>query len=125
MLLAVAVLTGVSNAGARFFYCEALGLSMTDPCAQASKSEPCPTDALTDYDTDCCGVIVLPAMPPAVRTASLDVPRASEVGVRAASWDVDRSALLQQPARDPVRPRWHPPPRSPNEVRSRLMVFLT
>jgi len=126
LLLALAVVCGPVQAGARYFYCEALGLSASDPCAASGHSaSPCPFQSIEPLSVDCCSVITLPSMP---RGASVDesrVPPARFV------------AIL--PAREFSRPmagavvagfvrgvqRCERPPRPGGDLRTQLMVYLT
>jgi hypothetical protein len=125
LLVAVAVLSGVGHSGARYFYCEALGLRTTDPCASASHRDCGRLDTLDETLADCCKVVTLPAVPEGVRAASLGVPPAARVAVTAVSWLADVRTDRWLRFHDPLHLRWRPPPRGPSEARAQLMVFLT
>ena len=126
LLFALAVVCGTVQAGARYFYCEALGLSASDPCsARAQAGGTCPLPSIDRQSIDCCLVITLPSMPCG---ASVDEP------------DILPAALTAiLPAREYARPlalpiatgftrgvqRWERPPRPGGDLRTQLMVFLT
>jgi hypothetical protein len=124
LFLALAVLAGFGHSGARYYYCEALGLSTSDPCARAVHKENCPVDVLADRKVDCCEVIVLPAMPEGARAASPSVPPSPQLAVLSASWFAEERIARGVLGWERIRPRWRPPPRSPSELRAELMVFL-
>jgi hypothetical protein len=122
----MAVLFGIGQAGARYFYCEALGFSASDPCVQEGHRNPqCPQPSLDRARFDCCEVITMPSMPEGALSGEPSVPPA---GVTAVLPAVDA-------ALDPLRDgrirvaweseRWRGPPRPPGERRAELMVFLT
>jgi hypothetical protein len=126
-LLALAVLGGMGQAGVRYFYCEGLGLSMSDPCAAGARGEdpPCPLTTVDRPSSDCCTVVTLPSMPDSARVSEHSVQPASVVAVvPAAQLTGD---LTQADARSFTRAaiRWRAPPRPPGELRAQLMVFLT
>jgi hypothetical protein len=137
LMVAVIVVCGFVHAKARYFYCEALGLSATDPCVQASAhrhssratagapSESCPGGALDRAPSDCCQILSMPSVPEGARSVEPTVPAAG-VGAllpaveltSAGSWSGSSHAALD-------RGRWRGPPRSAGERRAQLMVFLT
>ena len=124
--VAVAVLLGVGQARTRYFYCESLGLSATDPCAHEDRrAAQCPLASLDRPPFDCCDVITMPSMPEGARSVE---PRIASPGVTAVLPPVSRSI---EPVRDgPARvaregERWRGPPRPAGERRAALMVFLT
>jgi len=125
-LVAITMLFGIPQAGARYFYCEGLGLSTTDPCAQAATHPPpCPFGSFDRERVDCCHVIAMPSMPEGARSIVPAVPSAGLVALLPAVptgdtslWD--GSVLV---ARGGERGR--APPSSSGERRARLMVFLT
>jgi hypothetical protein len=127
LLLAFAVLSGIAQSGARFFYCEALGLMTSDPCVQAH----CGGDGL-DYGNslkekhaDCCEIVTLPTTPDAARVANASVLPAALVAIVPGDWLAQLQATPMLRATRRFVDRWRAPPRSSSEVRARLMVFLT
>jgi hypothetical protein len=126
LLLALAMISGTLQAGARYFYCEALGLSASDPClARAHSGNPCPFQSIERQSIDCCSVITLPSIPQGASADEHKVPPASFVAILPAS----------EYARSPVGTladgfargvqRWERPPRPGGDLRTQLMVFLT
>jgi hypothetical protein len=126
LVLALAVICGTTQSGARYFYCEALGLSTSDPCAASAQGgDACPVKSVEPQSIDCCSIVTLPSMPDGARAYERTVAPAGVV------------ALL--PASDYVGPRSPPrvegfartalrierPPRPGGELRTQLMVFLT
>jgi hypothetical protein len=126
LLLALAVVCGTLHAGARYFYCEALGLSTSDPCAaQAHSGNPCPLQSIERQSIDCCSVLTLPSMPEGANAARDNVPPAGLVAVLPVH-DYVRSiagSVADGFARGVQR--WERPPRPGGDLRTRLMVFLT
>jgi len=125
-LLAFAVLFGIAHAGGRYFYCEALGLSASDPCARASNDAHSKSlsGMLSERGVDCCEVLTLAAMPQAAQPVGPSVAPAARVATLPALWLAD---LVDGPAParvDRAFKRWRPPPRASNDVRAQLMVFL-
>jgi hypothetical protein len=126
VVLAFAVLFGIVQSGGRYFYCEALGLLPTDPCAGSAcdADSKSPSRTLSEPRLDCCEIVTLAAMPQAAQGADPTVVPAARVAVIPAlelSAPVDSAA----PARaGRALKRWRPPPRASSEVRARLMVFL-
>jgi hypothetical protein len=125
-VLALAVLFGIAHSGGRYFYCEALGLLPSDPCAEASGGArgKSPSGLLSEHPVDCCEVVILSAMPQAAQAAGLTVAPAARVAILPAlglTGRVDSSA----PSRvDRGFERWRCPPRTSNDIRAQLMVFL-
>lgn len=124
LVVSLALLTGLARAGDRYFYCDAMGMLATDPCAQVSDDEDAAI-AVHPQHLDCCEVRTLPSIPTGTEAAARSVPPAT------------LTAILPPPAfpivRLAVRPRapafaferWRSAPRPPGEARARLMVFLT
>ena len=127
LLCAIVVLAGITHSGARYFYCEALGMASTDPCLERAGGdvERCPTDAVQGHRADCCEVITLPSVPNGERSEGPSVPPAFVVAVVSAEQLVDRALDDDQSSRIFASARWREPPRSPQRARARLMVFLT
>ncbi|MGH7436625.1 MAG: hypothetical protein ACRENE_13205, partial [Polyangiaceae bacterium] len=85
LVLSLAVLFGTVQSGGRYFYCEALGLMPSDPCAQASSAaHGGPVGTLSEQHTDCCEVVTLAAMPQAAQVADFGVPPTPCAGIVAA-----------------------------------------
>jgi hypothetical protein len=127
LLLAAIVLCGIAHAGGRYFYCEAFGLSRTDPCAQSSDAgrTECPSGALHAQDDDCCTRLVLPAIPDGAKAEATRVPAPSLVAIAPAGPRVERVSANDRAAFRSGLVRWRTPPRPPGEARALLMVFLT
>ena len=125
-VLAVALFFGMVQSGSRYFYCEALGLLPTDPCAQASNGDhgKSPLGTVSERTDDCCEVITLAAMPQAAQAAGPSVAPAACVAVLPALGLADATDLAATATRNRAFDRWRPPPRAPNDVRTQLMVFL-
>ena len=130
VVLALAVLFGIVQSGGRYFYCEALGLLPSDPCAEASRDahSTSPLGMLSERHTDCCEIVTLAAMPQAAQPAAPKVAPAARGALMPALWPAlwlagraDSAALS---AIDRGFERWRPPPRASSEVRAQLMVFL-
>jgi hypothetical protein len=125
-LIAVAVLFGIGQAGTRYFYCEMLGLSATDPCAADAHRKPqCPVSSLERTRRDCCEVLTMPSMPEGARSVEPTVPSACVTAVLPAL-----AGFLASLPEGSVRiawegERWRGPPRASRERRAQLMVFLT
>jgi hypothetical protein len=125
-LLAFAVVFGVLHSGNRYFYCEALGLLPSDPCAAASSDAHgnSPLQTLSERAADCCEIVTLGAMPPAAQAAGPSVAPAARVAIVPALWlagHIDSEAPLRV---DRAFERWRPPPRASSDLRVELMVFL-
>ena len=134
MVLALAVVFAVVKSGGRYYYCEALGLMPSDPCAEASRAargapdalaESCPDmqRTLSEHHADCCEVVTLSAMPRAAGAVGPSVAPAAWVATVPAPGLVDptRSPEL---AIEPAFDRWRPPPRDASAACAKLMVFL-
>ena len=125
LVLAVAVVLGIVHSGSRYFYCEALGLSASDPCAAATSEGrgKSPSETLSERAPDCCEIVTLAAMPRAAQAAQTSVAPAPCVAI--AALPIDESAGAAPPSGvDRALARWRPPPRSSGDVRAQLMVFL-
>jgi hypothetical protein len=127
LLLAFALLFGLVQSGGRYFYCEALGLLPSDPCAEAwGKAHSAGAESMfSEHHADCCEIVTLEAMPQAAQATAPGVPPAPCVAIL--------PTLSCAPGTDSPLPssrvaqafeRWRPPPRAPNDVRAQLMVFL-
>jgi hypothetical protein len=125
-VLAFAVLCAIVHAGGRYFYCEALGLLPSDPCAQTARDahSECPSGTLSEHHADCCEIVTLAAMPQAAQAAGPSVAPAALVAIinpLGLAGGIDLVAPLRL---DRAFERWRPPPRASNDVRAQLMVFL-
>jgi len=129
LLLSLAVLAGAARARARYFYCEAMGLMETDPCAAPAKNDGAEDVATSrevrEAHTDCCEIVTLSRMPAGTTIAAQDVPPPALAAFLPAA--IIRTTLLANPSaqRDRSSERWRVPPRYPGELRAQLMVFLT
>ena len=126
LVLAFAVLFGIVQSGGRYFYCEALGLLPSDPCAGAARDDhsKSPLGTLSEHPADCCEIVALEAMPRAAQAAGPSVAPAALVAILPAPWPEGRIGSTARSPRDRAFERWRPPPRASNDVRAELMVFL-
>jgi hypothetical protein len=130
LLLAFAIVSGLARAHGRYFYCEAMGLLATDPCAAAAASSDGDEDVGRNAearrsDADCCEHVVIPPAPESTTVGTRAVPPPALVAILA-----PMSSRGERPAPAPGRPngslqRWRVPPRYAGELRAQLMVFLT
>ena len=129
LLLSLALLSGTTRARSRYFFCEAMGLMESDPCAAAADTDGtqhvAPSTEARERHTDCCEIVNLSPMPAGTTTAPLDVPSPGPTAILPAA--TLRAGLLTVPRTRPNRSseRWRVPPRSAGELRTQLMVFLT
>ena len=129
LLLSLAVLSGTTRARSRYFYCEAMGLMESDPCAAPADSDEtedvAPSTEAREGHTDCCEIITLSPMPAGTTTAALDVPPPGLTALLPAA--ILRAGLFTIPRTQANRSseRWRVPPRYAGELRTQLMVFLT
>jgi hypothetical protein len=125
-VLAFAVLFGITHSGGRYFYCEALGLSPFDPCAEASGDGhgKSPLGMLSERHADCCEIVTLAAMPQAAKSAGPSVKPVARVALVPALWLAGRLDSAAPSQVDRPFERWRPPPRASSDVRAQLMVFL-
>ena len=126
-LLVLALVSSVSLAGTRFYYCEAMGLTRSDPCQGSAETSGArdPAGVVREGHTDCCSVVILPSAPVGARTAAPSVAPPALAAILAPETLVERPCAGD--ARTLVRgfERWRPPPKPASEVRAQLMVFLT
>jgi hypothetical protein len=126
LLLALAVICGAVQSGARYFYCEAQGLSSSDPCASSARGGGgCPFKSVERQSVDCCSILTLPSRPDGARAQERTVAPAGMVALLPASeYMGPRSPLrVEGFARAPLR--IERPPRPGGELRTQVMVFLT
>src|SRR5579864_5648691 len=123
MLLAVALLSGTLQAGARYFYCEGLGLSASDPCAAAARhaDDRCPLRGIERKSPDCCSMIQLPSMPDGTRVDGHSVPPAGITKVLSASQYTLETTGIGRETSVSRTERWRIPPRPSGELRAQLM----
>jgi hypothetical protein len=126
LFVAAALVLASLHAGAHYFYCEAIGLSASDPCAQASHEGPgCPLQASHFEPIDCCQRITNPTLPDGARAELPIVPPAPLVSVLPAIPNAS-AVLRRDPHASPrFSERWRGPPRWGDDLRTRLMVSLT
>src|SRR5258708_19671959 len=75
LLLALAVICGAVQSGARYFYCDALGLSSSDPCAASAQGGGgCPFQSVGRPSVDCCSLLPLPSFPDGSRAPQPSLP---------------------------------------------------
>ena len=128
LLVSIAMFSGLAHANARYFYCDAMGLLGSDPCAVAGRSddEPqAPSAEAREGHADCCEVLILPSLPQGTHVQASAVPPAPLLALLSAA-----SVFGVHIAGPPVRrtrasEHWRHPPRSAAQVRAQLMVFLT
>jgi hypothetical protein len=126
LLLALAILCGTTQAGARYFYCEAFGLSTSDPCGGAAHGRnACPLRSIEPQSIDCCSVISIPLMPDGARLDERTVPSAGVVAILPAREYAVTPPLFDGDGFGQRAERWERPPRPGGELRAQLMVFLT
>jgi hypothetical protein len=124
LLLALAVICGAVQSGARYFYCEAVGLSTSDPCAAVARAGgACPFETVRRQSIDCCSIVTLPSMPDGARARERTVAAAGVVEVLPAREYVASPFRVEGSPRRAFR--IERPPRSGGELRTQLMVFLT
>ncbi len=126
VVLAFALLFALVESGTRYFYCEAMGLRLVDPCAQGIAHEgqrEGQLPLLSAYHADCCEIVTLPAMPQAVQALAPSVAPAALVAILPAFWLVAQTAPPASPA-DRAFGKWRPPPRTSRDLRAQRMVFL-
>jgi hypothetical protein len=116
--LATALASGLALQGKRYFFCDAMGVTSSDPCSARIAAER----DVAVHPTDCCVVERVPAVPTSVLATATSVPAASVVAVVAPSIAV----LPERPSAAQSEQRATGPPRPPPErVHARVMVFLT
>jgi hypothetical protein len=126
LVLALAVVFGTVQAGARYFYCEGVGLSASDPCAGRAQGDGrCPFNSVDRQSIDCCTVIAMPAMPDGARAHEHAVHPAGVAAVMPAGQYTHGQLGLGQTSFARREERWRKPPRPAGELRAQLMVFLT
>lgn len=126
LLVAIAVLFGIAQAGARYFYCEGLGLSATDPCAQgAAHGSPCRLASFDRDPLDCCQVLTMRSMPEGARSIVPVVPSAGLLAILSPVRGADASSWNASIVVARGGERGRAPPSSSSERRAQLMVFLT
>ncbi len=138
LLLSLAILSGLARANSRYFYCDAMGLLDTDPCAAPAAqtglssgqgNEPAEgigaSTELRQSHTDCCEVLTLPPMPASTTVDVPAVPPPTLASIQPAAPVLDVRALAAHASSDRAFERWRPPPASARELRAQLMVFLT
>lgn len=128
LLFAVAMLTGLAHENSRYFYCEAMGLMATDPCAAAAEDASWEVHPFTEARQghgDCCSVVTVPSLPGGTNAPEAAVPSAPLVAIIPAAELV--GALLAAPVRGLPTVMIHgpAPPRTAAQARAVLMVFHT
>ena len=126
LLLALAVICGAVQSGARYFYCDALGLSSSDPCAASAQGGGgCPFESVERQSVDCCSLLTLPSMPDGARAHERSVAPAGVVALLPASEYMCPRLPLRVEGFARAALRIERPPRPGGELRTQLMVFLT
>jgi hypothetical protein len=125
ILLSVAVLSGALRAGGRYFYCDAMGITLTDPCTAPARDEVATAaDELRERHIDCCKTGTLASMPNAAASERCSVSPAPLLAVIAPQV-VEPLRVVAVASQRASRDRWRAPPRPPGELRAQRMVFLT
>ena len=128
VLLVLALVSSLSLAGAHFYYCDAMGLTRSDPCRASGEASGArdTAPAIGESHTDCCKRVTLLSPPVGARAANHRVPPAPLATVVAPAAFVERGHRTAE-AHGPLAlsERWRPPRRPASEVRAQLMVFLT
>lgn len=129
LLLSFAILSGFARANGRYFYCEAMGMMATDPCAAAAahrgeRTDGPSTEARPGH-SDCCEIVTLPSLPQGTTTASSAVPSPALVALIPGAPLADLLLGRARAHPDRARERWRPLRRSAAQARAQLMVFLT
>jgi hypothetical protein len=128
LTLAFSLVTGLSLAGATYYYCDAMGLTASDPCQGADRSShECeqPIGSLRKPKADCCEKLTLRSMPPGATTPDRAVPPAPLVAVLAPAELVQAASADLPHASLPGLERWGPPPPLASERCVQRMVFLS
>jgi hypothetical protein len=127
VLLVLALVSSLSLAGTHFYYCEAMGLTRSDPCQASGEaiSTRNTAPAIGESHTDCCKRVTLASLPIGARAADRGVaPSPLEAIVVPAAF-VQSQRATEVRALSSGFERWRPPRRPASEVRAQLMVFLT
>src|SRR5579859_6652576 len=127
LLTAFALVCGFAHANGRYFYCEAMGLMATDPCASAASRDvrdASPESEARRGHTDCCEIMRLPSLPQGTASASPAVPPPGLVAVVPAAVLSDVAPVALRPRAALALSRWRAPPRSAARERAQQMVFL-
>jgi hypothetical protein len=127
LTLAFSLVSSLSLAGASYYYCDAMGLTSSDPCQgdHQSRKTCVPAGALRQSRGDCCEKLTLPSMPPGATAADHAVPPAPLVAVLAPA-ELAHAAGADLPhASLPGLERWGPPPPLASERCVQRMVFLS
>ena len=114
-LLAISVFSGAARAGSRYFFCNAMQESRSEPCC---KRTPAPTSQ-ADADCACCRAHSVPGLPSALMGKSVGVPDGIWVGL------APRAPRLLPPAHSLPPPRFIRPQTGPPRLPhlALLMVF--
>jgi hypothetical protein len=125
IVLSVAILAGALRAGGRYFYCDAMGITLTDPCTAPSRGEVVTAaDAVRERHIDCCKTGTLASMPSGAASERCSVSPAPLLAVIAPQV-VERHRVVAVASHCASRARWRAPPRPAGELRAQRMVFLT
>lgn len=128
ILLSFAILSGFAHANGRYFYCEAMGLMASDPCAAAATRGERAETPLTEVrqgNSDCCEIVTLPSLPQGTMTASSAVPPPALLAVVPAAPLLNLRFDGARARSDGAHHQWRPVHRSAAQARAQLMVFLT
>jgi len=130
LALSFMMLSGLARANGRYFYCEAMGLMATDPCAPAAQETRPVSGSMAarearESHADCCEVVTLPSLPDATNVSSPAVSPPALVAVLPAEPAPDAQLRVPRAWSDRAFEHGRAPRRSAAQARAQLMVFLT
>lgn len=125
--VSLALVSGLTQAGNRYFYCEAMGMLQHDPCAEAPRADDSAhsSNAPVAKRGDCCEIVTFPSLPEGSTASSPSVSPPALIALVPASELGEHSTdgLAWRVA--PLFERWRLPPPTAAQRRVELMVFLT
>jgi len=125
VLLAFAVLGGLAHAGGRYFYCDGMGLTQSDPCSVGHDDKASSERSACLLRSDCCESWTLPSMPAGTMAGHRTVAAPPLVAILAPPHLLFLQSVTSRGVALRSSEHWLRPPRLAAERRARLMVFLT